>query len=210
MHCNQKNESEVAQLCLTLCDPMDCSLPGSSFHGIFQTKIVEWVAISFSRGSSQPKDRTQVSHIAGRCFNLWATRADPQKQRRGYPKWISSPHRDRIQVSHIVGGGFFTSWATTESHKLNRTSRMGFEPTRAEHNGLAVHHLNYLATLSHSGIAIKSWNIKKEQNNAICSDMDGPRDCHTEWSKSEKDKCHDIAYMWDIRKGYRWTYLKKR
>ena len=59
-------------------------------------------------------------------------------------------------------------------------TRVGFEPTRAEHNGLAVHHLNYLATLSHSGIAIKSRNIKKEQNNAICSDMDGPRDCHTE------------------------------
>ena len=46
----------VAQLCLTLCDPMDCSLPGSSVHGIFQVKILEWVAISFSRGSSQPRD----------------------------------------------------------------------------------------------------------------------------------------------------------
>ena len=58
-----------------LCDPMDtCSLPGSSVHGIFQAGILEWVAISFSRGSSQPRDRTQVSHIAGRRFNLWATR----------------------------------------------------------------------------------------------------------------------------------------
>ena len=43
-------ESEVAQLCPTLCDPMDCSLPGSSVHGIFQARILEWVAISFSRG----------------------------------------------------------------------------------------------------------------------------------------------------------------
>ena len=53
---------------------MDCSLPGSSIHGIFQARVLEWVAISFSRGSSWPGDRTQVSRIAGRCFTLWATR----------------------------------------------------------------------------------------------------------------------------------------
>ena len=69
-----KSESEVAQSCSTLCDPMDCSLPGSSVYEIFQARVLEWVAISFSRGSFQPRDRTQVSHNAGRCFNLWATR----------------------------------------------------------------------------------------------------------------------------------------
>ena len=63
-------ESEVSRSCLTLCDIMDCSLPGSSIHGIFQAQILEWVAISFSRGSSRPRDRTQVSHIAGRLFTL--------------------------------------------------------------------------------------------------------------------------------------------
>ena len=60
------NESEVAQPCATLCDPMDYSLPGSSVHGIFQAGVLEWVAISFSKGSSQPRDRTQVFCIAGR------------------------------------------------------------------------------------------------------------------------------------------------
>ena len=65
---------EVAQLCLILCDPMDCSLTGSSVHGIFQTRILEWVAISFSRGSSRPRDRTRVSCIVGSCFTVWATR----------------------------------------------------------------------------------------------------------------------------------------
>ena len=65
-----ESESEVAQSCLTLCDPVDCSPPGSSVHGILQARILEWVAISFSRGSSRPRDRTQVSCIAGRCFNL--------------------------------------------------------------------------------------------------------------------------------------------
>ena len=62
--------SSVAQSCPSLCDPMDCSLPGFTDHGIFQGGVLEWVAFSFSRGSSQPRDRTQVSHIVGRRFTL--------------------------------------------------------------------------------------------------------------------------------------------
>ena len=68
------SESEVAQSCLTLCDPVDCSSPGSSVHGVLQASKLEWVAISFSRGSSWPRDWTQVSRIADRRFNLWAPR----------------------------------------------------------------------------------------------------------------------------------------
>ena len=66
--------SEVAQSCPTLCNPMDCSLPGSSVHGIFQARVLEWVAIAFSRGSSWPRDWTRVSGIVGRRLTLWATR----------------------------------------------------------------------------------------------------------------------------------------
>ena len=54
--------------------PVNCSPPGPSVHGILQARILEWVAISFSRGSSRPRNRTQVSHIAGRPFNLCAAR----------------------------------------------------------------------------------------------------------------------------------------
>ena len=86
----EKSESEVAQSCPTLSDPMDCSLAGSSVHGIFQVRvlewgaitfsmdyivygilqarILEWVAYPFSRGSSQPRNRTGVSCIEGRFF----------------------------------------------------------------------------------------------------------------------------------------------
>ena len=53
---------------------MDCSLQGSSVHGIFQAGVLECIAISFSRGSSQPRDRTRVSHIVDRCFTIWVTR----------------------------------------------------------------------------------------------------------------------------------------
>ena len=70
----RKKESEVAQSCPTLCDPVDCSLPGFSVHGILQARILERVTVSFSRGSSRPRDQTRVSRIGGRCFKLWATR----------------------------------------------------------------------------------------------------------------------------------------
>ena len=66
--------SEVAQLRLTLCDPMDYSLPSSSVHGIFQAIVLEGTAISFSRGSSWPRDQTQVSRIVDRRFTIWTTR----------------------------------------------------------------------------------------------------------------------------------------
>ena len=60
----------VAQLCPTLCDPMDCSPTDSSIHGISQARILEWVAISFSRESSCARDRTWVSWITGRFFTI--------------------------------------------------------------------------------------------------------------------------------------------
>ena len=64
----------VAQSCLTLCDLMDCNPPDSSIHWISQTWILEWVTIPFYRRFFQPRDQTQVSHIAGRFFTNWATR----------------------------------------------------------------------------------------------------------------------------------------
>ena len=64
----------ITQSCLTLCDLVDCSLPGSSVQGILQVRILEWVTIPFSRGSSWPRDWTRVSCIAGGFFTVWATR----------------------------------------------------------------------------------------------------------------------------------------
>ena len=88
-----ESESEVAQSCPTLCDLMDCSLPGSSVHGVFQARVLEWFAISFSRGSSHPRDRTQVSRTVGRCFTVWATREGARehhgKSQDGTPQFYS-------------------------------------------------------------------------------------------------------------------------
>ena len=85
----KESESEVAQLCPALCDPMDCSPPG-----ILKARILESVPISFSRGSSQPRDRTQVSCIADRCFILWATRealVEMWENHKYEESWILSP-----------------------------------------------------------------------------------------------------------------------
>ena len=70
------SESEVIQSCLTLCNPMNCSLPGSPVHGIFQARVLEWVAIPFSRGSSRP----QVSSIVGRCFYYLSHRGSLKRE----------------------------------------------------------------------------------------------------------------------------------
>ena len=61
------------QLCPILCDPMDCRPPGSSVHGILQARILEWVAIPFSRGYSQPRDQTRIACIGGWILYWWAT-----------------------------------------------------------------------------------------------------------------------------------------
>ena len=89
-----KKESEVAQLCPTLCNPMDCSLPTFSVHEIFQARVPEWVAISFPRGSPQPRDRTWVSCIVGRRFTLWATREVSKKS-------AGAPGKRGTQLAHI-------------------------------------------------------------------------------------------------------------
>ena len=94
--------NELAQSCPTLCDPMDCSLPGSSLHGILQARVLEWVAIAFSRGSSWPRDWTQVSRIPGRGFNLWATREAPKVD-----YWLENP---QSSVTSFIGSSFSTSY----------------------------------------------------------------------------------------------------
>ena len=75
------SEVKIAQLCLTLCDPLDYIV-----LGILQARILEWVAFPFFRWSSQPRDRTQVSHIAGRFFTSWAIK-EAQSQLRPQVLW---------------------------------------------------------------------------------------------------------------------------
>ena len=74
LHFESEVQVLVAQSCPILCDPIDCSLPGSSVHGILQARILEWVPIPFSRRSFWPRDWTKVACTAGRFFTVWVTR----------------------------------------------------------------------------------------------------------------------------------------
>ena len=99
----------VAQLCPTLCDPMDCSLPGFSVHGIFQARISEWVAISSSRGSSWPRDRTHVSCVScsGRQILYHCVTWEPQSQI--IPDGVSGAVFEEDKLLSIP------SWVSTEN-----------------------------------------------------------------------------------------------
>ena len=74
LHFESEVQVLVAQSCPILCDPIDCSLPGSSVHGILQARILEWVPIPFSRRSFWPRDWTKVACTAGRFFTVWVAR----------------------------------------------------------------------------------------------------------------------------------------
>ena len=95
----------VTQSYPTLCDPKDCSSPGSSVHGIIQERILQWVAIPFSRRSSRPRDQTQVSCTAGRSFSVWATRETPDDLHPN-PNMPGKMEAWRDTKDHWLGGLF--------------------------------------------------------------------------------------------------------
>ena len=102
-----ERQSEVTQSCPTLCGPMDCSLPDSSIHGFFWARILEWVAISFSRRSSRLRHWTQISCIVGRCFTIWATREDISSL-----SWLSFLHSRVNPLSFVLDT--FSQWIIQE------------------------------------------------------------------------------------------------
>ena len=97
---------KVAQLCLTLCSPMDYTV-----QRIFQAWILEWIAFPLSRGSSKPRDRTQVSHTAGRFFTSWATR-EPLGENCSRREGRGHHESERVSlISHVRL--FVTPWTVT-------------------------------------------------------------------------------------------------
>ena len=126
----------VSQLCATLCNPLDCSLPGSSVHEILQARTLEWVAISFPRGSFQPRDWTCVSCVscmAGRFFTCWATgeaKIQRYQDRKIRYFWIKQQCNSLFQG---IQDSQFSFWAlSVEMEPLER------ETDRKERNGSKV------------------------------------------------------------------------
>ena len=103
-------EVKATQSCPTLCDPMD------SIHGILQARILEWVAVPFSRGSSQPRDQTQISHMAGGFFTSWATKK-AQEYWRGSLSLLQRTFLTQESNQGLLHCRcrFFTNWAMREA-----------------------------------------------------------------------------------------------
>ena len=128
----------VTQSCLTFCDPMDYILSGSSVHGILQARILEWVVIPFSRGSSRPRDQTQVS-TAGRFFTGWASREVQQLDIAKFPSieivqiWIFSSNIRKCVLPYFVVVQslscvwlFETPWTAARQASLSFTISQSF------------------------------------------------------------------------------------
>ena len=115
--------------CVWLCDPMDCSLPGSSVHGILQARILEWVAMPSSRGSSQPRDRTQVFYTAGRFF----TTEPPEKPNTCVcDTWQQWPPNDHEYThTQILAAKYYLS---LRGSKLHWTDGWSQESTKCAWN----------------------------------------------------------------------------
>ena len=118
----EKNREKVlvAQSCPTLCDLMDYSPPGSSVHGILQARILEWVAMPFSRGSSL-KDRTWVSSNEGRFFTVWATREETEKKKKKNLEMFKNVKKDSellVNVHTLPYVLSFTALITSNTQTL--------------------------------------------------------------------------------------------
>ena len=119
----------VAQLCPTLCDPMDLSLPGSSVHGIFLIRILEWVVISFSRGSSQPRDRTDVSCLSCAAGGFYTT--EPQtKAGSAFPRVYLFPRPRASSIQRHTFGYHL------EFHSVGLCIKSSNKSSRAGHCAL--------------------------------------------------------------------------
>ena len=109
-------EREVAQSCPTLCDPMDCSLPGSSVHGIFQARVLEWVAISFSRGSSGPRYQTRSPALQADSLLSEPPGKPYNERRKSNSYWVSDlPTTSQTKPSKSKCGPCISSVSIPES-----------------------------------------------------------------------------------------------
>ena len=146
----------VPKSCLTLCDPTDCSPPGSSVHGILQARILEWVAISYSRGSTQPRDPTRVSCIASRVFTIWVTWGSPayadvsnqkvicnspasgSKRRKGNLSGLNNLLRLKLHEANTIHNAWDLHPPTHWKAEQRRAETLTFLEGREEHLEAAV------------------------------------------------------------------------
>ena len=143
-----------AQLCPTLCDPMDCSPPGSSVHGILQARILEWVAIPFSRGSSQPRDQTQVSCTEYYCYSHCVD-GDEAGKRSAFP-WSPFP-----EVTQLVGGPGIKERLSPKSTPLTIKSRCSYRKRWKGDDLVDTHPIAHICVFVSGHCSLTVWGGEK-------------------------------------------------
>ena len=164
----QEKQVLVTQSCLTLCDPMDCNPPGSSAHGILQGRTLEWVALPSSGGSSQLRDQTWVSCIAGGFFTVWTTREAQENRKEGGKSAV-----ERDNLSYLSG---LWSRVTTKQKPY-----VDSENTQLISLGQCL--LSFDGPSNHLGIFLKCLLIPPvsgwEQRAGIATFIEAPYGAHT-------------------------------
>ena len=143
---------KLSQSCLPLCDPIDYTV-----HGILQAGLLEWVAIPFSRGSSQPRDSTWVSHIPGRVFTVWATWEDPPL--------IIEQHIKPVEVTNIYHPSIFTSPASHKSDPWASQKRF---------------HVDVWVSWKPWSVTSRWWSFP------LCSPRKGVSESQSDWQREER------------------------
>ena len=151
-------KSEVAQSCPTLCDPMGCILPGFSIHGIFQARILEWVAISFSRGSSQPRNRTL-------CFLHCRQTLYPLSHQGMRVKEESEKASLKLSVkkTKIMASGPITSWQI-EGEKVETVTDFLFLGSKITVDGDCSHEIRRQLLLGRKAMTNLDSVLKKQRH----------------------------------------------
>ena len=160
-HRPEKVKVLVTQLCPTLCDSMDRSLPGSSVHGILQPRILEWIAISFSRGSSPPREWPWVSCIAGWFFTVWATREAQEEQ-----KMLLLQKKFHILSNYKIS----TLCLIIHTHRYTHTSSNSFYHPSQQHTWSLIQK-NSSTNDGGYELTISWWQSRNFQRNFRCACM---------------------------------------
>ena len=150
---NVKSQSEVAQSCPTLSDPMDCSLPGSSSHGIFQARVLEWGAIAFS---NYPLLKSKFNHQKIYCLNLTTAPLCPQctnqQSLKVPPSKLSSDPRPHVMSTSTALVPAVISHVTHSNSLKSKGPIDSFQPTSNLSSSVNIPHLSRVGRLSNSDL----------------------------------------------------------
>ena len=190
-----------AQSCLTLCNPMNCSLPGSSVYGFLQANILEWVAISFSRGSSQPKNQTHfscISCIASGFFTNWATW---ETQNYHIDPTIPLLGEYLRKTKSLIWKDTCSSMSITALLNANI-----WKQPKCPSTDERIKKMWHIHTMEHYSSHKKEWNF------AICNSIDGLGGYYARWNKSDRKKqiLHNITYIKSKKHNKLVNIIKKK